>query len=200
MILNVNHTSTMQASTRQALFILLSAATILVTGCSKKPKRPDPSSTVMSQQGTINPSDAGAWGADGANAGQAPGTGLEGREGVIETEDMIRGLLQPVYFAYDQSAIAAPERAKLDAAKAYLEANPQYRLLLEGRCDWRGTGDYNLGLGDRRASAAKQYLTTLGVAGTKVEVLSKGDLEATENAADDAMVKDRRADIVILKK
>jgi len=190
----------MQASTRKALFILLSAATILVTGCSKKPKRLDPSSTVMSQQGTINPSDAGAWGADGAKAGQAPGTGLEGREGVIETEDMIRGLLQPVYFAYDQSAIAAPERAKLDAAKAYLEANPQYRLLLEGRCDWRGTGDYNLGLGDRRANAAKQYLTTLGVAGSKVEVLSKGDLEATENAADDVMVKDRRADIVILKK
>ena len=195
--LNVNHSSNMQVSIRKALFIVISAATVFSVGCSKKPRR-DPSQTVIGQPGTLSSVDATGFGTD-LNS-QAPGTDLSGRDGVIETEDMIRGLLQPVYFAYDQSAIAAPERAKLDAAKAYLEANPQYRLLLEGRCDWRGTGDYNLGLGDRRAAAAKQYLVTLGVADAKIEVLSKGDLEASENAADDIMSKDRRADIVVLKK
>jgi hypothetical protein len=78
--------------------------------------------------------------------------------GVIEDADTIRGLLQPVYFDFDRSNVKADERAKLQAAKDYLDKNPQYRLLLEGHCDWRGTAEYNLGLGDRRASEAKKYL------------------------------------------
>ncbi len=184
----------MHVLSRKVLFIALSAATLFATGCRKKPVRPDPSATVIGQEG-LNVGNAGDFGNTQAEAGSA----LENRDGVIDDGMTIRGLLQPVYFAYDQSGIAAPERAKLAAAKEYLDANPQYRLLIEGRCDWRGTGDYNLGLGDRRAAAAKQYLTTLGVEDAKVEVLSKGDLEATEIAAEDAMAKDRRADLVILK-
>ena len=188
----------MNALSRKVLFVLVSAAVVL-TGCSKKPKRPDPSATVIGQEGQLNPQ-----GADfgGMNNGQLsdPNNAFGGQNGVIDEGDKIRGLLEPVYFAYDQSALQSGERAKLDSAKAYLEANPEKRLLIEGRADWRGTADYNLGLGDRRAAAAKQYLISLGVADTKIEVLSKGDLEATENAAEDVMSKDRRADLVVLKK
>jgi peptidoglycan-associated lipoprotein len=187
------------AFSRKALFVLLSAALLISVGCRKKPRR-DPSQTVIGQPGVLNPNDLGGMGSNFNDGTTELGSGLTGRDGVIETEDMIRGLLQPVYFAFDQSAIAGPERTKLDAAKAYLDSNPQYRLLIEGRADWRGTTDYNLGLGDRRANAAKQYLVTIGVPDSKVEVLSKGDLEATENAADDVMSQDRRADLVILKK
>lgn len=189
------------AFSRKALFVLLSATVLLSVGCRKKPRR-DPSQTVISQTGQLNPNDAGQWGPGFNDTGVTdPNSLLENRgPGYSETEDMIRGLLQPVYFAFDQSAIAGPERAKLDAAKAYLDANPQYRLLIEGRADWRGTTDYNLGLGDRRANSAKQYLVTIGVADSKVEVLSKGDLEATENASEDVMAQDRRADLVILKR
>jgi peptidoglycan-associated lipoprotein len=188
------------AFSRKALFILVSSALLLSVGCQKKPRR-DPSQTVIGNQpGVLNPNELGGFGSGFNDGTTEPGSGLEGREGVIETEDMIRGLLQPVYFAYDSSAIAAPERDKLAAAKAYIDANPQYRLLVEGRADWRGTTDYNLGLGDRRAAAAKQYLTSLGLPDTKVETLSKGDLEAVENASEDIMTQDRRADLVILKK
>lgn len=187
------------AFSRKALFILVSSALLLSVGCQKKPRR-DPSQTVISQQGQLNPNELGGFGS-GFNDGVTEfGSGLQNRDGVIETEDMIRGLLQPVYFAYDSSAIAGPEREKLSAAKAYIDANPQYRLLIEGRADWRGTTDYNLGLGDRRAAAAKQYLASLGLPDTKVETISKGDLEAVENASEDVMAQDRRADLVILKK
>lgn len=188
------------AFSRKALFVLLSAVLLISVGCRKKPRR-DPSQTVISQPGQLNPNAAGGFGA-GFNDGTTEfGSGLTGRNGdIIDDGDTIRGLLQPVYFAFDQSAIAGPERTKLDAAKAYLDSNPQYRLLIEGRADWRGTTDYNLGLGDRRANAAKQYLVTIGVPDSKVEVLSKGDLEATENASEDVMAQDRRADLVILKK
>lgn len=189
------------AFSRKAIYVLLAAALLVSVGCRKKPRR-DPFQTVISQTGQLNPNDAGGFGAGFNDGGMTEfGSTLENRgPGYSETDDMIRGLLQPVYFAFDQSAIAGPERAKLDAAKAYLDSNPQYRLLIEGRADWRGTTEYNLGLGDRRANAAKQYLVTIGVPDTRVETLSKGDLEATENAAEDVMAQDRRADLVILKR
>jgi peptidoglycan-associated lipoprotein len=184
----------MKLFSKKVLFVLLSAA-LAFTGCTKKPKRPDPSSTVMGPGagGGINPSDVPL---DGA----APGTALSQREGVIEDENTIRGLLQAVYFDFDSSAVKASERPKVADAKKYLEDNPQYRILFEGRCDWRGTAEYNLGLGDRRANQVRQYAQSIGIPAAKIEVLSKGDLEATENAADDIMAKDRRVEIVVLKK
>ncbi len=198
--LNVEFSSTMHALTRKSLFLALSALALVATGCRKKPTRPDPSSTVISQPGVLNSTGADGFGTGFDNGVTEQGSELEGRSGdPLDPLNQERGILQPVYFAYDQSAIAAPERAKLDAAKTYLDANPQKRLLIEGRCDWRGTGDYNLGLGDRRAAAAKQYLVTLGVPDARIEVLSKGDLEAVENASDAVMAQDRRADLVVLK-
>lgn len=126
--------------------------------------------------------------------------GLETRSGVIETEDTIRGLHEPVFFAFDRSDIQAAERVKLQAVKDYLDANPQYRVLLEGYCDWRGTAEYNLALGDRRAASARTFLTTLGLAAARIETVSKGSLEATRNGDDATMARDRRVEFVILKR
>jgi len=157
----------------KSLLIVAASAAVILAGCSKKPVRPDPSATALGQQRA---------------------------DGVIEDANTIRGLLQPVYFDFDRSNVKAEERAKLQAAKEYLDKNPTYRLLLEGHCDWRGTAEYNLGLGDHRASAAKKYLTSIGVPADKLETLSKGSEEATKNADDATRAKDRRDDLVILKK
>jgi peptidoglycan-associated lipoprotein len=197
MAINVNHSSTMHVFSRKVLFVLLSATALFAVGCSKKPKRPDPSATVVGPQGTLNPSELGTYG-DGSVSD--PNSLLGQRGDVLDPANQERGVLESVYFAYDQSAIGPNERPKLAAAKAYLDSNPGKRLLIEGRCDWRGTAEYNLGLGDRRAQAAKQYLVTLGVPETSIEVLSKGDLEAAENASEDLMSKDRRAELVPLKR
>jgi peptidoglycan-associated lipoprotein len=179
------------------LCIAAFSAVLALTGCSKKPKRPAPNDTVLGQGG--QQSGLGMPGAE--NLGDASAPGLTARpDGVLEDENTIRNLLQPVYFDLDKSAIREGERSKLQAAKDYIDKNPQYRLLLEGHCDWRGTGEYNMGLGDRRANAAKKYLQTIGVAAPALETLSKGDLEAKENGTDDEMSKDRRVDIVVLKK
>ncbi len=183
------------------LSLILISAVLLLAGCAKKPIRPDPGSTILGPgagTGGLNPMDVNA-GDMGLVDPSAMGLVSRG-DGVIETDDMIRGLLQPVYFDFDQSAIRSSERAKLQAAYEYLTQNPQHRLLLEGHCDWRGTAEYNLGLGDRRAGTAKQFLTTLGAATSRVETLSKGDLEAVENASTDQMANDRRVEIVILKR
>ncbi|MDX2187983.1 MAG: OmpA family protein [Opitutaceae bacterium] len=180
---------------KKTTFILLSAFVVL-SGCRKKPQRPDPSATVMGQQGGgLGAGDVGNLGATDASA-----MGLQNREGVIETEDKIIGLLKPVYFDFDKSGINAAERTKLQAAKDYLDQTPQHRLLIEGHCDWRGTAEYNLGLGDRRANAAREYLLSLGVAANRIETLSKGSLDAKENGSDTEMAQDRRAELIVLKK
>ncbi|HEU5080615.1 MAG TPA: OmpA family protein [Opitutaceae bacterium] len=185
----------------KTLSVLSLSAMVALAGCSKKPKRPAPSDTVLGQGAGaagagLNPSDVGNLGPGDASA---PGLQTRG-DGVLEDENTIRNLLQPVYFDYNSAGIKEGERSKLQAAKEYIDQNPQYRLLLEGHCDWRGTGEYNLGLGDRRANAAKGYLQRIGVAAPKLETISKGDLEAKENASEDEMNKDRRVDIVVLKK
>jgi peptidoglycan-associated lipoprotein len=184
----------MNLSTKKLCFVLVAAA-VAFTGCSKKPKRPDPSATVIGPEGGLSGAPMGDLG------GAAPGTDLVGGHGGFDPSKGDRDTLaaQTVYFDFDQSGIKPSERTKLDAAKAYLEANPTARLLLEGHCDWKGTGEYNLGLGDRRANAAKQYLTTSGVAADKLEVLSKGDLDAVENADEATQAKDRRVNLVVLK-
>ena len=184
----------MNLSTKKLCFVIVAAA-VALTGCSKKPKRPDPSATVIGPDGGLSGTSLG-----GLDGGAATGTDLTSRDpNALAGQDRASLAANTVYFDFDQSGIKASERHKLDAAKAYLEANPTARLLLEGHCDWKGTAEYNLGLGDRRANAAKQYLTTSGVAADKLEVLSKGDLDAVENADEATQAKDRRVELVVLK-
>jgi peptidoglycan-associated lipoprotein len=182
----------MNSVSKKLCLVLISAAAILA-GCSKKPQRPDPSATVLGPQGggaALNPTDV-AMTAD-ANSG------LQARSD-FDANGQLRGALESVYFDLDKDTIKSEERAKLQAAKDYLDKNPQYRLLLEGHCDWRGTAEYNLGLGDRRAGESKKYLLTLGVTADKLETLSKGSEGATKDGGDSVWSKDRRVDLVVLK-
>ena len=181
----------MNSISRKLCLALISAA-VIFTGCTKKP-RPTPADTV-GPVGTIEPDNKGNL-TDGSANQLMPRT-----DGVIEDADTIRGLLQSVYFDFDKSAVKQGEREKITAAADYLKKTPQYRMLLEGHCDWRGTAEYNLGLGDRRAQAVKTLLASLGIGADKLQILSKGSLGAAEKAAEDLMSKDRRVDFVILKK
>jgi len=176
------------------LCVVLACTLVVFTGCLKKPQRPSVEQTMGGQGTGLNPSDVGGL-TDASSQ-----TLTQRTDGVYEDADKIVGLLKPVYFDFDKSNIKESERAKLQAAKEYLEKNPQHRLLLEGHADWRGTAEYNLGLGDRRANAAKSYLGKIGVAATKNETLSKGSLEAKEKGTKEEMTNDRRVEIIILKK
>ena len=176
--------------------LVFASAALLLTGCSKKPKRPDPSATVLGPTGGAG----GGLSPTDVNAALDPSAmGLEARDpNIIEDANSIRGMFQPVYFDFNDSAIKPGERSKLQEAANYLKEHPEQRILLEGHCDWRGTAEYNLSLGDRRANAAKRYLASIA-AGDRVETLSKGSLDASQNADEATAAKDRRVDIVILK-
>ena len=175
------------------LCLALISATVIFAGCTKKP-RPTPADTTPVGGNALEPAPMG-------NLADQTAGGLQQRpEGVIEDADTIRNLLQSVYFDFDRSAVKQDERSKISAAADYLKKTPQYRMLLEGHCDWRGTAEYNLGLGDRRAQAVKKILESLGISNDKLQVRSKGSLDAAEKGSDDQMSKDRRVDFVILKK
>ena len=175
------------------LSLVLASAALVFAGCTKKPTRPDPSQTTLGQQGsgtnTITPTTFDP------NAGALPGRGSD-----FDLAGQNRAALQSqtVYFDFDKSDIKASEREKLKIAKEYLDKNPTHRLILEGHADWRGTAEYNLSLGDRRANAAKKYIISIGASATRVETLSKGSLESSKNADDATMAKDRRVDLVVV--
>lgn len=178
------------------LSLVIASAALVLAGCAKKPIRPDPSSTLT------GPNPGGENVAPPSNLSTDAGSMLTPRDDFDPLTGQNRAALQAntVYFEFDQSSITKPsEREKLKGAKDYLDKNPGQRLLLEGHCDWRGTAEYNLGLGDRRANAVKKYLITLGVPVDRLETVSKGSLEAKPNADAPTMEKDRRVDLVVVK-
>lgn len=187
---------------QKLLFAATSGALMLVlAGCPKTPARPDPSATLGPKgSDTATATDnlrGGPLTSD--NFGIIPGTELtNAKNGFVGNENRTILEAQTVYFDYDQSSIKASERAKLQEAKKYLDANQGHRLLLEGHCDWRGTAEYNLGLGDRRAGSAKKYLQSIGVDAARIETLSKGSLEAAKNADDATAAKDRRVNLIVI--
>lgn len=82
--------------------------------------------------------------------------------------------LGDVYFDFDKAVIRPRDAKTLDANAAWLKANPDQLLLIEGHCDERGTNEYNLALGERRAKAAMSYLAAHGVAASRITLISYG--------------------------
>ena len=114
-------------------------------------------------------------------------------------QDFVVNVGDRVYFDLDSYSIRSEAYPRLDAQVAWLQRYPNVAVRIEGNADERGTAEYNLGLGDRRANAAKQYLNTINVGADKIELLSKGSLDAVKNADDGQAAKDRRVELVIIK-
>jgi peptidoglycan-associated lipoprotein len=104
-----------------------------------------------------------------------------------------------IHFDYDQDAIKPEDVPVLDSKAAILKANPAVRIRISGHADDRGSDEYNLVLGNKRALAAKRYLESKGVAGTRIEVTSFGEERPVDPAANEsAWAKNRRAEFEIL--
>jgi peptidoglycan-associated lipoprotein len=112
-----------------------------------------------------------------------------------------RGLIQDAFFGFDESTLSSDAQAALSTSADFLKKNGQYNLLIEGHCDERGTEQYNLALGDRRANTAKEYLMTLGVDGARIRTVSYGEERPFDPGHDEAAwAKNRRAHLVLVGK
>ena len=103
-----------------------------------------------------------------------------------------------VYFDYDASDLTTDTRARLDAKLPVLTANPGIRLRITGYTDIRGSDEYNLALGQRRAAAAKRYLTDRGIDQGRIEIVSMGEERPAAQGEDEsAWSQNRRAEFEI---
>jgi len=156
-------------------------------GCAKKPiVRPHPES-VAETETVVEPVVVSTSAAEE----QAEEPSLRGKE-YKETEN-----LKKVYFDYDDDKLTAETRSILSDNALWLKKNQAVEIIIEGHCDERGTIEYNLALGDRRAKAARKYLMRLGVSGKRIATISYGEEKPADFGHDEnAWAKNRRAEIL----
>jgi peptidoglycan-associated lipoprotein len=110
-------------------------------------------------------------------------------------------LLKPAMFEYDSSELTAAAQQSLNENAAVLKKYPTWAVTIEGHCDERGTAEYNLALGERRAVAARAYLVSLGISADRLRTVSYGKEFPFDPGHDDAAyAKNRRAHFVITAK
>jgi len=109
-----------------------------------------------------------------------------------------RGLLQSVYFDLDKHDLSDATRATLRANAEWLKGNTKWKVVIEGHCDDRGTTEYNLELGGRRARAVREFLVSLGVADARMRTVSFGEERpADAGHSESAWSKNRRAEFLV---
>jgi peptidoglycan-associated lipoprotein len=118
--------------------------------------------------------------------------------GAISGTDILTREAQDAYFDYDKFDIRGDARTALqhdaEILKRIFQADPSFTVVIEGHCDERGSAEYNLGLGDRRASAAKEFLESLGVPGDRMTTISYGkDRPVCTEANEECYQRNRRA-------
>ncbi|MBS3919441.1 MAG: peptidoglycan-associated lipoprotein Pal [Deltaproteobacteria bacterium] len=119
----------------------------------------------------------------------------------IEGEVFESALLKPIFFDFDRYDIRPADAEILKGNSALLKKFPNVKIQIEGHCDERGTNEYNLALGERRANSTKKYLTSLGIAADRVSTISYGEEKPFDPAHnEEAWAKNRRAHFLITAK
>jgi len=115
-------------------------------------------------------------------------------------DDMFLKEVQDAYFDLDKADIRSDARAALAKSADFLRNYPQVKVIVEGHCDERGSTEYNLALGDRRAAAVKQYLVSLGIGADRISTVSYGKEKPFCNESnEDCWQKNRRGHFVMAK-
>jgi len=154
-------------SNRIVMLVIFAAFTV-VSGCHKKvasapavirPPQPAPAAP------TVTPPASPSTTAKGETLPPAPSPSLE---------QLFQQNIRDAFFDYDKSDIRSDAGEALTNDAEFLRSHPDVRFTIEGHCDERGSEEYNLGLGDRRATSAKRYLVNLGIADARVQTTSYG--------------------------
>jgi peptidoglycan-associated lipoprotein len=115
---------------------------------------------------------------------------LQSTREMFENEDIL--------FEFDSASLSVEAQEILRAKAEWLRENPRARVMIEGHCDERGTNEYNLALGDRRAFSSKSFLVDLGIADSRLTTISYGEEQPVDSSStEDAWAKNRRAHFVI---
>ncbi len=166
---------------RVFLLVLIILSLVVISGCAKK-KAPDEA---------MQPS------TDKAAMGQEEP--LESKPIGISEGRTSEGML-PVYFDFDSSDIRKDQVSRIEANADFLTQNSDTAIRIEGNTDPRGTNEYNMALGERRALSAKKYLVNLGISDSRLSTISFGEERLLMHGHDElSWAQNRRADFVIVE-
>lgn len=158
------------------------AAVLLLAACSSKPAQTGGANTggMTSTNQTST-----------ASAPQAPAAG--------SVEEFTQSVGDRVFFGFDQYDLSAEAQAQLQKQATWLKTYPQYRFVIEGHCDERGTREYNLALGERRATAVKNYLVALGIDVGRMQTISYGKERPAVLGSDEAAWAQNCRAVIVLQ-
>ncbi len=179
--------------------LMISATSLALAACGAKQQPADDLTAVPDP--SVQSESSGVDSLDGFGYSPSVRNELEARSaGVAEGYDFVVGETDRVFFGFDSSALSKDAQMRLQEVASYLKAKDIRRVTVEGHCDERGTREYNLALGDRRAVAAKKYLVGLGVDESRITTISFGK-ERPANAAhnEGAWSENRRAVVVVVE-
>jgi peptidoglycan-associated lipoprotein len=143
-------------------------------------------------------STAAGAGAGGAGGGAVGGAGSSPTSRVATREFVAVPELRDISFEFDKYDVRPEDTKILDANAAWLKTNSNMLVLVEGHCDERGTNEYNLALGERRAKAAMNYLVSQGVQASRITIISYGEERPACTEKNDACwAKNRRAHFLV---
>jgi peptidoglycan-associated lipoprotein len=173
--------------------IALAVASLFMVACKSTPIAPakvEDKSPTSASTGADTGADTGAIKevAIDSNANSGGDSALRDPNNILSKRN--------IYFDYDSDAVKAEYQPLVEAHGKYMLAHPDAKMILQGNTDERGTREYNLSLGQRRAVAVKKALNLMGVKDTQIETVSYGEEKATPNCSGEACDKDRRTDIV----
>ena len=166
---------------RNASLLAIAAALTLTAGCARRTQELPPEPVSSNQPGD--------FGTETGTGAVVPGSRADFLQNVPSDR---------IFFALDSYSVDDESRRTLDAQAEWLNRNANTRVTIEGHADERGTREYNLALGDRRASAARDYLQSRGVDGSRMQTLSWGkERPAVEGSNESAWAQNRRAVTVV---
>ncbi|OQX22800.1 MAG: peptidoglycan-associated lipoprotein [Desulfobacteraceae bacterium IS3] len=198
----------MQRKRWAVIIICFAIAGLMLTtaSCSKKKVMPDDA------VGANQPGGAGGTGTSAADIrardkalederraqeedARRGGAGGEGGSGASGYGDVID---EDIYFSFDSAVLSGEAQENLRRKAEWLQSHADRNVRIEGHCDERGTNEYNMALGDRRAESAKSFLTTLGIAGSRMNTVSYGEERPADSGqGESAWSKNRRAHFVV---
>ncbi|CAN5516889.1 peptidoglycan-associated lipoprotein Pal [soil metagenome] len=169
---------------RIARLAMIGLAAASLAACASRPKPAGPVATTTPSQPTAPPYSEPAGPTSPVNQGPLPGT----------VQDFVINIGERIYFDTDSYDIRSDAQPTLAGQAQWLNRYPAVKVRIEGNADERGTREYNLALGARRANAVREFLVAQGVSGARIETLSYGKEKPIDGGSgDDAWAKNRNA-------
>ena len=165
------------------MFALLLVLGVVLVGCAKRPATtqaaaPAPTGGATTTPGTMAATQPGTGGGNAPAGGTSSGgatTAAPSTARPAPSEFTASADLKDIRFDFDKYDIRPTDAKTLDGNAGWLKSNPNHLVLIEGHCDERGTNEYNLALGERRAKSTMNYLVSQGVQASRITIISYGE-------------------------